>query len=823
MHALVQPPANHTPVAPTRPPAPAAPRGVPRPLRTQMESHFDADFSQVRLHPESARAVALGADAFTEGSDIYLAPGHFRPEAQEGRALLGHELTHVVQQREGRVVPTSSHAGVPVNDAAALEQEADRRGALAARAVSSPGLAAPRTAHAAHGTAVVQRKPATRGGTSPFGSDMHGALLDAFARDTGRPRDSVSAYEPDYGYWLTFSRLDRQSVADLMASVFTLDAEGRLDDLIANRLHALPFHHERLETAMLVVRQLRGPTRNDAAARALIARSSLPQAEREAMGRFVAPGRDQRAAIGASPEAALPDQPLAREIGFELDPASRPPPTPPTPPPPPAPGGAAPAPAPPTVTPPRTPWAGRTGAPGAAAVRTSMRQRLFSAFDAYLTAFRPTTVARLAQPRIPLTAPSGSTGIVDIANQARGELERRYAVSLDAAVSSPRQVSDRAVRRATSPDQNIFDASSEADRLAMTGSTELASGVAWWLFENDVPGAAGAAGSRPFASEILASEHYSTQDPGAEDFRWEVARAYAAANTLTPVNRRQLIDYRMTDWSERATRGITVNATFDAGTNRNRAELEQRWQSFGTATHELLHLRTHPAFVAAAQGRATMGEGFTEMFTIATLNNDVLPRLRAGSAEPLRRAVEGALSPATPDATLLSNRTTPTQYVEHRAQAERIRDGGTPPAGIAHTGIGEAAVRAAYFQGHVEYLGLDAAGAQLASLPSAPGARRSVRIPAGVTDLSDLARRSGVPAATVQQDNPGIGSPLPATAVLAGCREHWVVAGETRAHVAAQNGVSEVALVRANPDLTVDASGNWPTLSAGHRLLIPAR
>ncbi|MCC6998003.1 MAG: LysM peptidoglycan-binding domain-containing protein [Deltaproteobacteria bacterium] len=86
------------------------------------------------------------------------------------------------------------------------------------------------------------------------------------------------------------------------------------------------------------------------------------------------------------------------------------------------------------------------------------------------------------------------------------------------------------------------------------------------------------------------------------------------------------------------------------------------------------------------------------------------------------------------------------------------------------------------------------------------------------------------------RDNPGITDALPADAVLAGCREHLVVAittsnptsgatdrgVETRAQIAAQNGVSEADLVRANPDVAVDAATNsWPTLTGGQRLLIP--
>jgi hypothetical protein len=46
---------------------------------------------------------------------------------------LGHELTHVVQQRAGRVTVPAQHKGLPINADPALEQEADEMGAKAAR------------------------------------------------------------------------------------------------------------------------------------------------------------------------------------------------------------------------------------------------------------------------------------------------------------------------------------------------------------------------------------------------------------------------------------------------------------------------------------------------------------------------------------------------------------------------------------------------------------------------------------------------------------------------------------------------------------------
>jgi hypothetical protein len=708
-----------------------------------------------------------------------------------------------------------------VNNDPGLEQEADNFARQAVQATGKNAMPPPSRSihHYNHGT--VQRSPLVR--------DIHEPLLDEFSRDTGIPRGSVTQQDPAYEAWLMVTRLNRLTTEELLETLDGVEGQGGLDQLILNSSVVSSQRYNRVMTAMLVVRQSRGAKANSQTAFATIASSGLPAAEQLAMTHFVKipvkRSPDQRAAIAPGGAAELPNANLVREIGFEIDPGSRPAPVAP---PAKAPGAPPPPPAPP---PQRVPWDGRSGAPGEAAARAAMQANLFKAYDAYLTNRRAETVARLNRPRVafdtPVNAGGGGpapTGVVDIANQARAVLEARYATSMDAASSSAGQVSGRSVRKASAPGQNLFDASSEADRKTLTGETDLARGVAWWLFENDRPGAAGAAGSRHFATEILATHHYSAQDDPGGAFRWQVANAYAAGNSLAPNNRRQLIDYRMTTWSEAdpslSGRGFTVQSSFDPGNNRNQAELGKRWDIFKASTHESLHLRTHPIFVQAALGRGSMKEGFTEMFNIATLN-DVLPRVRAGSLEPLRRAVEGALSPAKPDATLVTNAVTPTQYAEHRAQAERIRDGGTPPGDAPHVGVGEAAVRAAYFQGHVEYIGLAPDGSQLNAQP-AIGVAASIRIPPGLSGLDELVRRSGVPRATIVRDNPGITDALPATAVLQGCREHWAIAGETRTKIARQHGVSEAQLVRANPDIPLNPSSSaWPDLVSGQKILIP--
>ncbi len=74
---------------------------MPAALREQMESSFDADFSDVKIHNDSTSVQMnkdLNAQAFTRGRDIYFNSGKYNSNNREGRHLLAHELTHVVQQ-----------------------------------------------------------------------------------------------------------------------------------------------------------------------------------------------------------------------------------------------------------------------------------------------------------------------------------------------------------------------------------------------------------------------------------------------------------------------------------------------------------------------------------------------------------------------------------------------------------------------------------------------------------------------------------------------------------------------------------------------------
>ncbi len=107
--------------------------GIPDSVTTNMETATGHDFSNVQFHKNSASAVDVGALSYAQGNDIHFAPGQFSPNSSAGKSLIGHELTHVAQQREGRVQPTIEVSGMPVNDNPSLEKEADNIGGNAAK------------------------------------------------------------------------------------------------------------------------------------------------------------------------------------------------------------------------------------------------------------------------------------------------------------------------------------------------------------------------------------------------------------------------------------------------------------------------------------------------------------------------------------------------------------------------------------------------------------------------------------------------------------------------------------------------------------------
>ncbi|MFI0815876.1 DUF4157 domain-containing protein [Streptomyces sp. NPDC021098] len=129
------------------------------PVRHEMESRLGADFSDVRLHTGSAArasAAEFGARAYTSGNHVVIGDGG------ADKHTLAHELTHVIQQRQGPVAGTDNGSGLKVSDPSdRFEREAE---ANASRAMAGPVPRATAPAEPAghHGTAHsadIQRAP----------------------------------------------------------------------------------------------------------------------------------------------------------------------------------------------------------------------------------------------------------------------------------------------------------------------------------------------------------------------------------------------------------------------------------------------------------------------------------------------------------------------------------------------------------------------------------------------------------------------------------------------------------------------------------------
>lgn len=120
-------------------------------LAGHAERAFGSDLADVRIHHDGA-ADAVGAQAFARGNDVHLGRDADL-SSRQGQELLGHELAHVVQQRQGRVAEGPQHKG-GANQDAALEAEADAAGVAFA-----DGRATGLTAGGGAGAGVMQMKP----------------------------------------------------------------------------------------------------------------------------------------------------------------------------------------------------------------------------------------------------------------------------------------------------------------------------------------------------------------------------------------------------------------------------------------------------------------------------------------------------------------------------------------------------------------------------------------------------------------------------------------------------------------------------------------
>ncbi|MFD8409846.1 DUF4157 domain-containing protein [Streptomyces anulatus] len=159
--------------------------------RTDMESRMGADFSDVRVHHDSAAhesAKGVGAHAYTVGNNVVFQRDAYDPGSPQGRTTLAHELTHVIQQRNGPVEGTEAPGGIRVSDPSdRFEREAV---ANADRVLSDPApdavpaapvsaAPAPTTASAAPAVSAVQRAATEDEDEQP--ADVQGSFVQRAA------------------------------------------------------------------------------------------------------------------------------------------------------------------------------------------------------------------------------------------------------------------------------------------------------------------------------------------------------------------------------------------------------------------------------------------------------------------------------------------------------------------------------------------------------------------------------------------------------------------------------------------------------------------
>src|SRR4051812_7393505 len=84
---------------------------LPTKILNEMNAGFGKDFGDVRIHSDQKAAELsdqLEAQAFTHRNDIYFNSGKFDPDRSDGKFLLAHELTHVMQQQGAEMQNESS-------------------------------------------------------------------------------------------------------------------------------------------------------------------------------------------------------------------------------------------------------------------------------------------------------------------------------------------------------------------------------------------------------------------------------------------------------------------------------------------------------------------------------------------------------------------------------------------------------------------------------------------------------------------------------------------------------------------------------------------
>lgn len=187
-------------------------RPLPRSVRGFFEPRFGVDLGGVRVYDDREAndlTRTLDASAFTYGTDIHFGPGRYRPSTASGKALLAHELTHVLQQTGGRRArrPTGTRDATPWDRYSKIE-----------------------------GAPIIQRKPDGPG----VDDGMVDSERDGAQRDGGDDGDLGPERRVDDATWEGFSRWWASADADATDTLERADeVAGLLDSPYAERFDGL--------------------------------------------------------------------------------------------------------------------------------------------------------------------------------------------------------------------------------------------------------------------------------------------------------------------------------------------------------------------------------------------------------------------------------------------------------------------------------------------------------------------------------------------------------------------------------------------------------
>jgi hypothetical protein len=596
--------------------------------------------------------------------------------------------------------------------------------------------------------------------------------------DVVKALDDKHVWQPNGDLKVAWGVLNGLSMTDMLATIDKIDALGRFGVMTANMDKASKYNVPRLNVAV-VARRLKTSGKTDdpvelSKLAAAIATSGIGNqvAEVEIYLKLpVASLTDQRAGVSE------PDPSKLGDIRSALEPAA---------------AGVAPGAAP-------VAWDGDGSSATAAANRKALKSQLTAALEAHLKRAMPAIKKTNKAPKLPLTALEGA------GKEAKRVVDAAMGAVAGAGVLTSSQEATRASFNFAAG-VNLVDLT---DKANYTPNPE---DVTNWISETDAA-----------AAKVSKLHHFQPNRSTGE-------QAFLDHDVIAPfvaAHKKDLELYDVLGFAITLEPGkVAIQPHVEGDMKKPKGggpppgERQRRWVEWETLVHEYIHTLEHPAFGAASQGRRVMKEGFCEYFTKEVLTVQI-PKAQGGDPT-LQAGVEGTDPSGNPWPGFVKDLVpnyNPGSYADYLTNAEKVE-----------AATSREAMKAAFFQGHVELIGLAPDGS--IAPPVAPGSGELVAPPGGITSVFALAMILNSTTAAILAANPGLkaDAALPAAVRVPGARNHTLVsAQETRptggvmaetvegpTQIGAQHGVDPAAITRANP------GKDWSKAKAGDHVLVPA-